>query len=82
MDEKAELQPNHLSNYPPSSASTVASDNKPKFGHQDTYGESEANQVCIAGLKISFDRASLFDLFNFVCLFQMQKANTKIFVVN
>lgn len=68
MDEKAELQPNHLSNYPPSSASTVASDIKPKFGHQDTYGESEANQVCIEGLKIFFDLVNLFDLLNIVCL--------------
>ena len=44
------LQPNHLDkNYPPSSNGTVTSSHKPTFGHQDTYGETDVNQVNIKG---------------------------------
>lgn len=56
MDEKRgfenqteELQPNDVRNYEASNGSTIASIDRPKYGHQDTYGEAEANQVSVAG---------------------------------
>lgn len=43
------IQPNDIRNYATSTSSTIASTDRPKYGHQDTYGEAEANQVCVEG---------------------------------
>lgn len=41
--------PNQIDNYP-TSESTIASAQRNNYGYQDTYGESEANQVSVEGI--------------------------------
>lgn len=44
--------PNQINEYPPSE-STIASVHNNNYGYQDTYGESEANQVSVEGNRIT-----------------------------